>query len=133
MARPVSVGSVAGTLDFSTPSGAFSPSCRFAGVTSTFPEQVFAFTPASTNTFVVRTDVAATHIDTIVSVRDACTASSELACNEDVSATDLRSSLIFNGVAGQTYFVVVQASSNTSGTDLSQAVDGDFQLVIEAL
>ncbi|MFZ5439175.1 MAG: hypothetical protein ACOZQL_04160 [Myxococcota bacterium] len=134
-AMPVS-SRVSGTLQTSEATGVLLASCRFNPMaTRSYPEQIFTFTPATTAAYVARTTSPATHLDTLVSVRAACSpTAAELACNEDVAMGDLRSQVLFDGVAGQTVFIVVQAGSTAAWNDeLRPADDGAFELVVEPL
>ena len=80
------------------------------------PERVYFFTAPVDGTLVVSTDNDLTDFDTAVSIRTACDdATSEIACNDDLSTTNTRSTVSFDVVEGQTYFVLVEGHDQDRG------------------
>jgi cysteine-rich repeat protein len=102
------VGDTTGAAD------AHTPSCT----NSASPDAVYELTPASDAWIELSTDSAATAYDTVLSVRDDCTApGGEIACNDDVdtAAGNYNSALGFSAVAGQTYYVIVDGYADGEG------------------
>src|SRR5438874_6462 len=93
------------------------------GSSGTSPEQVFQWTPTVSGTATIQTCGAGTNFDTVLYIRNgSCATGSELpgGCNDDACTNStglLRASRLTPTVtAGQTYFIIVDGYSTSSGS-----------------
>ena len=84
------------------------------GTVGTGPEAAYVLTVAENETIVATTDDPGTTLDTVLYLRRACTVpTTELACSNDISGTNARSTLTVNLQPG-TYFLIVDARGTAS-------------------
>ena len=87
---------------------------RCTGAVGTGTEAVYVVTVTERETLVATTDDPATTADTVLYLRRSCTnTTTELACNNDIGATNTRSTLTVSVEPG-TYFLVVDARGPAS-------------------
>ncbi len=133
-ASPIVIPPQGGTLVGTTAGSSALTGCKSA--TSTAPEKVYRWTPAASGTATLSTCNAATTFDTVVYVRSASCAGTQLACNDDTAACatgdpctsnrDHHGSLVTLAVtAGQTYLIVVDGFSGSCG-----GASGTFSLTV---
>ncbi len=81
------------------------------------PDLVYALNvPASLTSVTVSSDNAMTTYDTALYVRDnVCATGTEVACNDNVSGGDTKSTVTWTPMAGHTYFVFVDGPWSASG------------------
>ncbi|MDH3623526.1 MAG: PQQ-dependent sugar dehydrogenase [Myxococcales bacterium] len=118
---------------FTSGSSIYSGTC--AGASARAPEQVFEWVPDVSGTATVETCSLNTEFDTVLYVRDGDIAGPELGCSDDVAGCAVNSGssnsgrhgsrVVFDVVAGQTYFIFADAYSPSSG-----ATEGNFELTV---
>lgn len=116
-------------------SGTSSHSGTCASASGRAPEQVFTWVPDVSGTATLETCGLNTEFDTVLYVRDGGIAGTELGCSDDVNGCGVSSGssnsgrhgsrVVFNVVAGQTYYVIVDAYRPSSG-----ASEGNFELTV---
>jgi len=118
---PIAIPAGGGT--FSGATGGSSGLAGSCGSTGGAPEQVYQWTPSASGTATIQTCGAGTNFDTVLYVRNSpCATGSELpgGCNDDActNSTGLfrASRLTPTVTAGQTYFIVVDGYSTSSGS-----------------
>lgn len=81
------------------------------------PSDVFAFTAPAAGMYTISTGALASGVDTVVSVRQFCQLSAyDLACNDDITSSNVASRVLLSLTEGQTvYFVVGSAAAQTAG------------------
>jgi len=81
-------------------------------------EDVYELRVQHPKVIVATTDMGATSADTVLYIRGAmCSqASSELACNDDISTTDHNSSVTYSAATPGTYYLVVDTKSSAGGS-----------------
>src|SRR5439155_848299 len=117
---PIAIPAGGGT--FSGATGGSSGLAGSCGSTGGAPEQVYQWTPSASGTATIQTCGAGTNFDTVLYVRNSpCANGSELpgGCNDDACTNSTRpcraSRLTPTVTAGQTYFIVVDGYSTSSG------------------
>src|SRR5437016_2226913 len=117
---PIVIPAAGGTFTGSTSgTGTLAGSC---GISGTSPEKVFQWTPTTSGTATIQTCGSGTNYDSVLYVRSPTCTSPEVTngCNDDAcpNASGLfRASKVTPVVAaGQTYFIVVDGYSGSSGS-----------------
>ena len=86
------------------------------------PDRSFQWTATEAGDYTI--DTAGSNFDTVLIVRDSCSAgAAQLACNDDRSATNLQSEVNITATAGQTFIITVDGYT---------AEAGDFVVNIQA-
>jgi len=113
----------AGGGTFSGTTSGSSAQTGTCGSTGSAPEQVYQWTPNASGTATIQTCGAGTNFDTVLYIRNgSCATGSELpgGCNDDAcpNSTGLvrASRLTPTVTAGQTYFIIVDGYSTSSGS-----------------
>ena len=102
-------GAVSGTLAAGTSNT--STTCGGSATVGTGTEHAYVFTLERRMTLVATTDFTGTAVDTVLYVRRACTSeASQLACNDDLGATNNRSTLSVTLDPGS-YFLVIDGKT----------------------
>jgi hypothetical protein len=108
-----------------------------SSATASAPDRIFKWTPARSGRATADTCNTQVRFDTVVYVRSASSTGTELACSDDVPgcatgdpssyATSHGSRISFDVVAGQSYYLVVDGYSGSTGGST-----GDFALTVTA-
>jgi len=113
----------AGGGTFSGTTSGSSAQTGTCGSTGSAPEQVYQWTPNASGTATIQTCGAGTNFDTVLYIRNgSCATGSELpgGCNDDACTNStglVRASRLTPTVtAGQTYFIIVDGYSTSSGS-----------------
>ena len=120
----VSTLPAAGGVFAGTTSGAGTLSAACSAATSSAPEHVYAWTPASSGVAQIRTCGTGTQFNTVLSLRtDSCTGT-EIACNDDApcatgASASQGSTLTPTVTAGQTYYIVVDGAGEAGAYSLT--------------
>jgi hypothetical protein len=124
-----------GGLISGSTSGASVNSGTCASASANAPEQVYAWVPNVSGTVTLETCSSNTEFDTVLYVRAGSSTGGEIACNDDTIGCAVNSGSInssrhgsrvnFSVVAGQTYYVFVDAYRPSSG-----ASEGNFELTV---